>query len=140
MESLSQVGKKCSFDPNLKWKCGNELVPSVRYHPKPVCRSTINGDADLVTEIILENLAGSPIGIVSNPSIGDGFGHQLPEGIFSNPGRELAGTLSGAIRPMSFLDVTDRSLRDDHFGQTIRRLARSALLRANGKRRTRSSQ
>jgi hypothetical protein len=75
MESLSQVGKKCSFVPDLEGKCGNELVPSVHYHPKPVCRSAINGDADLVTEIILENLAGPPVRIVSNPPIGDGFRH-----------------------------------------------------------------
>jgi hypothetical protein len=114
MESLSQFGKKCSLDPELEWKCGNELVPSVHHHPKPVRWSAINGDADLVTEIILKNLAGSPIGIVANPSIGDGFGHQLPEGIFSNPWRKLPCALSGAIRPMSFLDVTNRLLRDDH--------------------------
>src|SRR5450631_553013 len=114
MESLSQVGKSVVLIPKLKWKCGNELVPSVHHYPKPVRRSAINGDADRVTEIILVNLAGSPMSILSNPSLGDGFGHQLPEGIFSNPWRELPGTLSRAIRPMPFLDVTNRSLRDDH--------------------------
>ncbi len=75
MESLSQFGKKCSLDSELEWKCSNELVPSVHHHPKPVRRSAINGDADLVTEIILKNLARSPMRIVSNPSIGDGFDH-----------------------------------------------------------------
>jgi hypothetical protein len=75
MESRSQFGKKFSLDPELEWKRGDELVPSIHHHPKPVRRSAINGDADPVTEIILENLAGSPKRIVSNPSIGDGFGY-----------------------------------------------------------------
>ena len=98
----------------LKRKGSNKLVPIVYDDPETVGRSPVDFDTDRAPEVVLVNLSRSPVCVVPQPPVYDGFIYHLLQQRDGHARSILPCPGSRAVRPMPFHDMADCPLIDYH--------------------------